>query len=184
MARMHERYRQDVLAPALGEATHDGLQAPTYVVRSLSDTLVYELLRGGHARLVVQAGAAFFLGEETDGVQRFQRIAELPGYARRALLLRSAFSQAIAQTIRREPGYAEAAITVLCVPSAALDRLILAKQTLAARQLNTSLAEVRLTEGRLVRHGSAFTFLVERVVFQQGTSMTLEDSEGRFVTDQ
>lgn len=176
-------YLQEVLAPALGAASLHGLEAPSYAVRGLSDGLVTEMMQGGHGRVVVKARSAFFVLEGTDGRVGFRRIAELPGYARRVLLLRSAFSQAITRAICREYGFSEGDIAVLMVPSAALDRLVLAKQVLAAEQLNTSLKAVRVTEGRLVRRGDAVTFLVDRVVLQEGAAVPIEDGERRFVAE-
>lgn len=134
-------------------------------------------MRGGHGRLVVKARVDFFLLETRERGMGFRRIAELPGYARRALLLRSGFSRAVAHAIRREYGFTEGDVAVLLVPSAALDWIILARQILAAEQLRTSLTEVQLTEGHLIPRGQAFTFVVERVQLKSGSSVSVAESE-------
>jgi len=157
------------------------VRAPAYVVQGLDDVLVQDMVRVGHARLVVQAHAGFFVCEETEGCMAWHRIAALPGYAQRALRLRSALSQALAQRLHHEFGFGIDDITVLVVPSVALDRLILAKQLLAAQQLGTPLAEIRMMEGSLHRRGQAFTFLVERARLTNGVVRLLEDAELRFL---
>jgi len=140
-------------------------------------------VRVGHARLVVHVHhAAFFVPEEAEGQTTWRRIAALPGYAQRALRLHSAFSLALAQRLHHELGFGIDDIAVLVVPSIALDRLILAKQLLAAQQLGTPLAEIRVTEGSLRRRGQAFTFLVERVRLTNGVVRLLEDGERRFLS--
>ena len=111
----------------------------------------------------------------------WRRIAALPGYAQRALRLRSTLSQALAQRLHQEYGFGIDDIAVLVVPSVALDRLILAKQLLAAQQLGTALAEIQVTEGYLRRRGQAFTFLVERARLTNGVVRSLEDGELRFL---
>jgi hypothetical protein len=68
--------------------------------------------------------------------------------------------------------------------SAALDRLILAKQVLAAQQLHRSLLEIDITEGRLVRSGGAVTFLVEQVRLKDGGIIPVEDGERHFVSSE
>jgi len=137
------------------------------------------MVRVGHARLVVQAPAGFFVCEEAEGRMTWRRVAALPGYAQRALRLRSPLSLALAQRLHHEFGFGIDAITVLVVPSVALDRLILAKQVLAAQQLGTPLAEIRVMEGALRRRGQAFTFLVERARLTNGVVRSLEDTELR-----
>ena len=177
----YDQYLQEVLAPALGSPSLDGVRAPAYVVQGLDDGLVQDMVRVGHARLVVQAHAGFFVCEEAEGRMTWHRIAALPGYAQRALRLRSTLSQALAQRLHHEFGFGIDDITVLVVPSVALDRLILAKQLLAAQQLGTPLTEIRVIEGSLRRRGQAFTFLVERARLTNGVVRSLEDAELRFL---
>jgi hypothetical protein len=176
-------YVQEVLTPALGDAPLQGMQAPRYTVRLLSDGLIREMVQGGYARLVVKAREEFFLVEPSEGTLRFQRIAELPGYAQRALPLRTAFGQRVVQAIGSEYGYAAGAVTVLFMPSAPMDRLILTKQELAARQLNIPLAALVVTEGRIVPRGGAFSFLVEQVKVKDGRTLPFEDSERQFLEE-
>jgi len=139
------------------------------------------MLQGGYARLVVKAREEFFLVEDKGGVPSFRRIAEIPGYAQRALLLRSPFSHSVVQAICREYGYIAGDLSTLLFPSAPLDRLILAKQVMAARQLNTPLTAVLATEGRLVQRGRAYSFLVEHVTLKDGRTMPFEDNEQRLL---
>jgi hypothetical protein len=165
-----------ILPPELDGPTHTGVQAPSYAVRGLTDAGVQDLIRTHQAQLVMKARADFFLMAESNGQVNFRRIADLPGYARRALMLRSELSRAATHALRREYGYAEKDIMVLLFPSADLDRLILAKQTLTARQLNIPLTRMRLTEGRLLRDAQTLTFVVERVELQNGTVVSLGDT--------
>jgi hypothetical protein len=178
----YDQYLQEVLAPALESPSLTGVRAPAYVVQGLDDGLVQDMVRTGHARLVVQASTDFFVYEEAEGHTTWRRITALPGYAQRALRLRSTLSLALAQRIHHELGFRIENIAVLVVPSVAFDRLILAKQLLAAQQLGTPLAEIRVTEGYLRRHGQAFTFLVERARLTNGLVRSLEDGERRFLT--
>lgn len=176
------QYLQEVLTPALGSPSLEGVRAPAYVVQGLDDALVQDMVRAGHACLVLQVHTDFFVPAEADGHTRWRRIAALPGYAQRALRLRSALSLTLAQRLHREHGFGIDDIAVLVIPSVALDRLILAKQLLAAQQLGTPLAEIQVTEGYLRRHGQAFTFLVERARLTNGAVRSLEDGEHRFLT--
>ena len=176
-------YVREVLTPALGDAPLQGIQAPRYTVRPLSDGLVREMMQGGYARLVVKAREEFFLVEPSEGTLRFQPIAELPGYAQRALPLRTAFGQRVVQAIGSAYGYPAGAVTVLFLPSAPMDRLILTKQALAARQLNLPLADLVVTEGRIVQRGGAFSFLVEQVKVKDGRALPFEDGERQFLEE-
>jgi len=178
----YENYLKDVLAPALGSPSLSGVRAPIYVVRGLSYQLVQDLLQTGHARIVAKGGEEFFAVKETGGSIEFRRIEKLPaGYAQRGLPIYSDFSQAITHALHREYGYEEKSIMVLLLPSQALDLLILAKQFLAARQISVPLTEIRLTEGRLVGRGNAFTFLVEHIELTDGRVVSIEDGEARFI---
>lgn len=178
----YAQYQQEILAPALGSSSLAGVRAPAYVVQGLDEGLVQEMMRAGHARLVIQVHADFFVCEETEGRLTWRRIAALPGYARRALRLPATLSLTLAQRVHQELGLGLDDIAVLVFPSVALDRLILAKQVLAAQQLGTPLTEIQVTEGYLRRHGQGFTFLVQRARLTNGAVRSLEDGEHRFLT--
>jgi len=178
----YDRYLQEVLVPALESPSLAGVRAPAYVVQGLDDGLVQDMVRAGHARLVVQVYTDFFVYEVAEGRMTWRRVAALPGYAQRALRLPATFSLALIQHIHHELGFRRDNLTILVVPSVALDRLILEKLLLAAQQLGTPLADIRVTEGYLHRHGQAFTFLVERARLTNGMVQALEDGERRFLT--
>ncbi|MGH8060277.1 MAG: hypothetical protein ACREOH_24070, partial [Candidatus Entotheonellia bacterium] len=144
-------YVEHVLRPAIGDPSLNGLRAPRYLARALGDELIRDLVQRGYGRIVAHVGLDFFLVEEVDGHPGLRRIAELPGYAGRGLPLRSALTESIVRALRREYGFPEHDMLVVFIPSAAFDRLILAKQVLAAQQLHSSLTEIDTTEGRLVR---------------------------------